>query len=239
MTEKHITDSDLDLHLRRTLQAVAATVQEVPDVAASTRRHRRGRRMLLGLGSIAIAVPLTTGAIALFGPEHVDQLPPGDVIVAGDIDGERYWMVESFHRDVCGQLMAGVEVVVEERNLIGDEWSTTGYSYGEPLPPSNDGGEVGRCGYDPTEALSNPALSFSGGTKVGDAFLWVYAVHPDVTAVRVIMDGVTQDEPVHPVDGAGYALIELPEGTSSYTVELLMGSDVVPGSKETQEVPRG
>ena len=68
--------------------------------------------------------------------------------------------------------------------------------------------------------------------------IWIYAVHPDVTALRVTIDGATEEVPVYPVDTAGYALIELPEATESYTVDLLINDDVVPGSRETRDLHR-
>jgi hypothetical protein len=63
--------------------------------------------------------------------------------------------------------MPGVELVVEERNIIGQEWSTTGYSYGEPIEVASNGREVRVCGYDTTQALADPAVSFSSGAQVG------------------------------------------------------------------------
>ncbi|HZA30123.1 MAG TPA: hypothetical protein VE462_01210 [Propionibacteriaceae bacterium] len=239
MTSKQfITDAELHQHLRRTLHAVAATIAEPPSTATSAAPHRRGRRILLGLGAIAVAAPLAAGGLFGLGPEYVDELPPGNVITTGILDGERYWMVESFHRDSCGQLMPGVELVVEERNIIGQEWSTTGYSYGEPIEVARNGLEVRVCGYDTTQALADPAVSFSSGAQVGDAMIWIYAVHPDVTALRVTIDGAAQAVPVHPVDAAGYALIELPESTKSYIVDLLINDDVVPGSRKTRDLHR-
>ncbi len=40
-----------------------------------------------------------------------------------------------------------------------------------------------------------------------------------------------------PVDGAGYALYEVPKDLETYTAELVIGDDVVPGSREVQRVP--
>jgi len=238
MTSNQFTDAELDHHVRRTLQAVAATIAEAPSTARSAALRRRGRRILLGLGAIAVAAPLAAGGLIGFGPEYVDELPPGNVITTGILDGERYWMVESFHQDSCGQPMPGVELVVEKQNIIGQEWSTTGYSYGEPIARARNGREMRTCGYDTSQALANPAISFSSGAQVGDAMIWVYAVHPDVTALRVTIDGATEEVPVYPVDAAGYALIELPEATESYTVDLLINDDVVPGSRETRDLHR-
>jgi hypothetical protein len=237
MSPKQLTDEQLDQHLRRCLHAVATSIEDAPAAATAGRSRRRGRRILFGIGAIAIAVPVAAGAIVRFGPEYVDQIPPDNVIVTDSLDGERYWMVEAFHPDQCGRTL-GVELVVEDRNIIGREWSTTGYTYGEPAPLIKDGRDVGSCGTDTTDALANPALTYSSGTNVGDGMVWVYAVHPDVTALRLTLDhSRAQQVPVHPVHGAGYAVIELPEGTKTYTIELLANGEVVPGSTETKDVP--
>jgi hypothetical protein len=62
--------------------------------------------------------------------------------------------------------------------------------------------------------------------------VWIWAVHPDVTGVRITADGDVQELPVHAVDGAGYALFEAPKDIETYTAELLVNADVVPGSAE-------
>jgi hypothetical protein len=67
--------------------------------------------------------------------------------------------------------------------------------------------------------------------------VWLWAVHPEVTAVRITVDGETENLEVHPVDGAGYALYEIPKGLGTYTAELVIGDEVVPGSREVQRVP--
>ena len=234
MTTPPLRDPDLDQHLRRTLRAVAASVEVHPrplqaaTTASPPARWKARRRALLALVAAGTAA-VTAAAVVRSGPEYVDHLPPDGVILTGKADGLRYWMVESFHDDNCGRPFTGVEVVAEDRNLIGQEWDTTGYGYGE----------VGRngCGYDATAALADPARSFSGGTFVGDAFVAVYAVHPDVDAVRLTVGGSGRDIAVHRVDGAGYALLELPPGTTDYTVSLLDGDSVVPGSTDEKTVP--
>ncbi len=227
MTQQ-LTELELDQHLRRTLRAVAATVEAEARATPRPRRRPR-RRLMVGLGAIAVAAPLAAGAVIGFGPEYVDQIPPDNVIVAGSVDGDRYWMVESFHTDACDQPTPGVELVVEQSNIIGREWNTQGVSYGE-TPASG-------CGQDVSDALADPSLSYSGGSFVGDTFLLLYAVHPDVTAVRVTTDSATQEVEVHRLDGAGYAVFEVPPETTQYTVELLIDGDVVPGSTQTRAVP--
>lgn len=231
MTPDLRCEPELDEHLRRTLRAVAATVGE-PVTPARKRRPAR-RRALVGLGAAAIALPLAAGAILGIGPEYVDDLPPDHVVMAGRVDGTRYWMVESFHTDNCGDPATGVEIVAEDANILGREWSTVGVTYGDPEPL--DAGDP--CAYDVSTALADPALSYSSGVFVGDALLWVGAVHPDVTAVRATIDGAAQEVPVHLLDGAGYYVVEVPPDTTTYRVELLIGGEVVPGSKQTRTFP--
>ena len=129
----------------------------------------------------------------------------------------------------CGEPVPGVELVEEDENLLGSEWNTVLEQYGEA---------GGNCAPDTREYLANPALYNDGGTTVGDSFVWLWAVHPDVTAVRVTMDGSSEELPVYSVDGAGYALLEIPSDVDEYTAELLIGDQVVPGSIEEQRVPQ-
>lgn len=227
----NLSGPELDERLRRTLRAVAATVGDQSTFAPG--RRRRGRRILVGFGAVAIAGALAAGAFYGVGNEYVDKMPPDNVIVAGSIDGDRYWMVESLHTDSCGEPMPGVEIVSEESNIIGQEWNTMGVNYGEPR---RLGG--GQCGFELSEALADPALSYSGGMFVGDAFVWVVAVHPDITAVRLTIDGAAKEVAVHRLNGAGYCVMALPEGTVGFTVALLIDGQLVPGSKETRSVPR-
>lgn len=231
MTNTLRTDPELDQHLRRTLRAVASTVEEAPSTV--TQKPRSRRRLLVGLGAVLVAVPLAAGAIIGIGSEYVNKMPPDGVIVTGSIDGNRYWMVEAFHTDDCDNVEPGVEIVIDDSNILGQEWNTMGHSYGEPrfLP----GG--GWCGYDVSDALADPALSYASGVFVGDAFLRSGAVHPDITAVRATIDGSTQEVAVHPRNGAGYYVLEVPADATAYTVELLIDGDVVPGSKEGRTLP--
>lgn len=228
MTRKPRSELELDEHLRRTLRAVAATV-EAGSIAAPKRR-RTGRRVMVGLGAAAVAVPLAAWAVVGVGPEYVDEIPPDNPIVTGSVDGSRYWMVEAFHKDDCGKPFPGVELVVEDRNIIGREWDTHLITYGNLAmegcrydPPSNRGAEPSR--WDSSAAL------------VDGTFVWVAAVHPDVTGVRVTIDGSSEEVEVHPVDEAGYAVYEVPEDIMTYTVEVLVDGEVVPGSAETRTTP--
>ena len=108
------------------------------------------------------------------------------------------------------------------------EWNTTGYEYGEYAESD--------CGYvnDTSRYLKNPALFNDGGAEVGDSFVWVYAVHPEVTAVRITSGDYTKDLRVYEVDDAGYAPFEIPKDMNEYTSELLINGQVVPGSEGTE-----
>jgi len=231
MTNSLLSEAELDERLRRTLRAVALTIEEVPPTKSLKRRTPR--RTMVGLGAVVVAIPLAAGAVIGFGPEYVDKIPPEGVIVAGSIDGDRYWMVEAFHTDFCDNPEPGVEIVIEDSNIMGQEWSTIGVTYGQPRW-QDDGGW---CGYDRSRYLGDPSRSNSGGVFMGDAFLWAGGVHPDVTAVRATIDGTAEQVEVHPWKGAGYYVIEVPPDTTEYTVELLIDGEVVPGTSQTRPFP--
>ncbi len=227
MTNTHLVDPEFDQHLRRTLHEVAAKVEDAPTVAPEKRRSRR--RAMVGLGAAAVAVPLAAGAIMGIGSEYVDELPPGNVIVTGSIDGSRYWMVEAFHKDDCGKPFPGVELVIEDSNIVGQEWNTLGMSFGS-FP-------VQGCSYDNSDWLADPSRWDISGTFLDESFVRMIAVHPLITAVRVTIDGSPQSVAVHRVDGAGYGIFEVPPDSTKYTVELLIDGEVVPGSRSTRAVP--
>ncbi|HWJ65089.1 MAG TPA: hypothetical protein VNT31_00285 [Nocardioides sp.] len=220
--------------VRHALATVAGTIDEADLAprglpAPGPRRRRRRWALAAGGGLVVVPAALAAGAYLQQGPEYVDQIPRSSIIVEGEADGDRYLLVESRREDACGRPVAGVELVEEDENLIGSEWNTTGSTYGVPR---EDG-----CGVDTAAWLADPALHESGGTQVGDTMVWLWAVHPDVTAVRVTAGGEPTDLEVHPVDGAGYALWEIPKDVASYRVELLVGDEVVPGSVEERTVP--
>lgn len=228
----------LALLLRHTLHTVADTLTEDDFIEAgtdTTRKPHRRRRILVGLGAVAIPVVLAAGAGAAIlreGPEYVDTIPPQDIVMRDSVDGSRYLLIESDRTDECGQPITGVELVEEKKNLLGSEWNTTGYEYGEYAETD--------CGYvnDTSRYLKNPALFNASGAEVGDSFVWVYAVHPDVTSVRITSAGYTKDLDVYEVDGAGYAAFEVPQDMDEYTSELAIDGQIVPGSQEEQKAPR-
>ncbi len=230
MTKESNTDLQLDQHLRHVLQTVANTVTPEQSTAPAGRPngrpdHRR-RRIGLVIGAAAIPVTLAAGAFLKSGPEYVDRIPRESIIVEGSVGGSEYLLVET-RRTACGQPVKGVELVEENENLLGSEWNTIGAEYGE---------RVDECRVNTKRYLANPALVNDGGTEVGDSMVWIWAVHPDVTGVRITTSADVEDLPVHTVDGAGYALFEVPKDVEMYTAELLINGEVVPGSAEVHKV---
>lgn len=85
--------------------------------------------------------------------------------------------------------------------------------------------------------LGNPARWRPSGTFVGDRFVAVAPVHPDVTELVLTIDWTEQRVTVHQVDGVGYAVFEVPQTVTAYSGELLIGAGVVPGSTQQVETP--
>jgi hypothetical protein len=227
---------DVETRLRRDLGVVAGTLG-AEHFGAPARRpvpagSRRRRRLALGVGAIAVPAALAAGALVQEGPEYVDTIDPDRIVVTGSVDGSRYLLVESDRTDACGNPVTGVELVEEDENLLGSEWNTSGYEYGEMVERA--------CGSvnDVSRFLEDPSLFTDSGVEVGDSFVWVYAVHPDVDTVRITSGDFTEDLRVHQVDGAGYAPFEIPKGMDSYTSELVIDGQPVPGSVAEQQVPR-
>lgn len=222
--------------VRHTLHTVAETLTEDAFPATTqttvTRKPHRRRRVTLGVGAVIIPLALAAAVTVREGPEYVDTIPPQDIVMRGSVDGSRYLLIESDRTDECGQPVTGVELVEEKKNLLGSEWNTTGYEYGEYTETD--------CGYvnDTSRYLKDPALFNASGAEVGDSLVWVYAVHPDVTAVRITSGDYTKDLRVYEVGGAGYARFEIPEDMSEYTSELLIDGQVVPKSAEERTVRR-
>ena len=229
MTKQSSTDLPLDEHLRHVLQTVASTVTSeegaAPAASLKSRPNNLRRRIGLVIGAAAIPVALAAAAFLRSGPEYVDQIPAESVIVEGSVGGSEYLLVET-RRTECGQPAQGVELVEESENLLGREWNTIGMQYGE---------RGGECEVDTKRYLANPALFNDSGTDVGDSLVWIWAVHPDVTGVRITTSADVEELPVHTVDGAGYALFEVPQDVDTYTAELLIDGEVVPGSAEVHK----
>lgn len=227
----------VEQRLRRTLQVVAGAVTDgAPPRTADTRSPRRRRRMAFGAGAVVVPVALAAGAVVRQGPEYVDTIPPERIVMTGSVDGDRYLLVESDRVGECGERVTGVELVEEDENLFGSEWNTTGYEYGEYVE-RRCGGHLAHVS-DATRYLEDPALFNDSGAQVGESFVWVYAVHPDVDGVRITSRDHTEELEVYDVDGAGYAPFEIPEDMTEYTSVLLVDGRVVPGSDKKRQVPQ-
>jgi hypothetical protein len=226
-------DPALDARLRRTLHAVASTITDAAapvDIEAKqhlraqsasmvrTRRDRRKRRRWLAIGLAATVAPLAAFTTLAIGPEYVNEIPPKDAFITGVQDGERYWLVPSFHQDSCGRTF-GVELLMENNNIIGKEWNTAGTTYGEPSEDHAAPG-LGCYVYDEAQWLTDPgrvsALSQRLGGKDRDGdWITLLAVHPTVSTLRVAHDGgatgdvQTQALPGRP-DGPRYAVFTTP-----------------------------
>ncbi|HEX6148570.1 hypothetical protein [Nocardioides sp.] len=229
-TRQHDVDPDLDERLRRTLEAVAATVDDEPVTVAKPRR-RRGRA--IGAGVTIAALPLAAGAWVQFGPEYVDRIPPANPIVSGSLDGERYWLVDGRDIPRCAGSPSGIELIVEEDNLVGQEWNTTGAAFGSY---TEDGCVTGRGG--PADTYHS-----DGGVVVSDGMLWMGALHSEVDEVRASLDGGEGFEvDTFQHEGDTYYLLEVPPGTAVFTVDYLVdGRPVPPPADERREhvVPTG
>ena len=223
-----LSDDQLAAQIRATLTAVADTAERAPSKRRAT---RRARRIVAGVVGASIVAGATLAAVSFgSGEEYVDRLPPDHVIASGEVGRDQYWLVESFHHGRCGNRIPGVELVVESRNLRGQEWSTTGDTYGDLDPEA--------CHVDTTGWLSDPARWRAGGQLVDGTMLVTVSAHPDVTAIRVTMDGRTTVHPAYPQDGARYAIFEVPPDVHAYTLSVMIGDDVVPRSTLTREVRR-
>jgi hypothetical protein len=229
-------DQKLEQHLRRTLAAVAATVQDTPadDSAPMPPTSRRRRRLLVGAGVTVAAIPLAAAAVVRFGPEYVDRLPPADPVVTGSLDGARYWVVDGRELPRCEGFPSGVELVVEEHNVVGQEWNTVGAFFGEPT----------RDGCAPRRPADPPehTYDFDGGVTVGDGMLWLGALHPDVDRVRVLLgEGEPFDAVTFHHEGGTYYVLEVPPRTSTFTVEYLVDGEVLvpPHGEDAEHVVPG
>ena len=231
---------DIERRLRHTLHTVAETVTEhshaSEDVPAPARRKRAGRWRIAGIGAVAIPLAVVAGAAVNEGPEYVDAISAERVVASGSVDGSRYLLIETDRTGECGEPMTGVELVEEDENLFGGEWNTSGYQYGEYVSKRCNGRREPVV--DATRYLNNPALFDQSGAQVGDSFVWVYSVHPDVEAVRVTAGDYSTDLKVYPVDGAGYAPWEMPTDLERFTSELIIDGRPVPGSRLERRAPQ-
>jgi hypothetical protein len=239
-TDELTVDPELDGRLRRTLQAVAATVPDAPDVVAfAPANRRRGRRRVLVVAGCGLAaVPLAAFMYGRLTSEYVQELPPPGVVQSGQIEGVRYWLVESFHEDVCGQPMAGVELLSDARNQVGQEWNSGGLAYGDPVD------DVAGCQtFDEDPWLADPSRAAVSWMRLGgsphdseESGPWggMVAVHPTVRYVTVHAEGLPEQRmPTTPLPddptGPRYAAVALPEdsGTVAVSATTTDGSVVI------------
>ncbi|MBB5867213.1 hypothetical protein F4553_000592 [Allocatelliglobosispora scoriae] len=232
------SDPALDARLRSTLRQVAAAA--IPPghpepaaraVTAPARRPRRRWRPALVLA--AVLVPLTAAGVVL-GREYVDQIPPKNVFYTGvAADGERYWLVPSFHDNPCDPALPhpGIEWLQEARNSVGGEWASAGFTYGD-----YDGRT---CAVDEAPWLADPGRVGVGSSRLGadeqGERLYVVGAHPTVVTLRVTVGGRTFDVGTVPVpgraDGPRYAAFPVPAG-QPIEVSMLDGAGaVVPGGR--------
>lgn len=231
----------VEQRVRLALSAVAGTVTEKGSATAPRpsvgRKSSRKRRIALGVSALTlIPVGVAAAAVVNQGREYVDTISPERIVMTGSVDDSRYLLIETERIDECGQPVTGVELVEEKENLIGSEWDTSGYEYGEPID-KRCSGRLNAVN-DASRYLKNPALFNDSGVMVGDSFLWVYSVHPDVDAVRITSADYAKDLTVYEVDGAGYSPFEVPKDMEEYTSELVIDGQVVPGSKDEWKVQR-
>ena len=228
-------DPDLERRLTRTLHAVAETVAEPGDAPGFTPSGvpavpgRRRRRVVLAAGAGLVAVPLAAFMYGRLGSEHVQELPPPGVVQSGEIDGIRYWLVESFHEDVCGQPMPGIELVSDARNRVGGEWNSVGVAYGEPV-----GHARGCQTFDEEPWLADPSRAAVSWMRLGgeptdaeESGPWgaMIAVHPTVRSVTVRAEGrAEQRVSTVPLDedpdGPRYAAVAVPEDAGRVSVSF-------------------
>jgi hypothetical protein len=225
-------DPRLEAHLRRTLHEVAHTVPGVGADARSMPAARdHGARRLRWLALIAAAaVALAAAGVTLrgadsgrpdrvitgqaIGQSRVDKLPPDGVVQSGTADGVKWWLVNSFHTDACGQPMPGLELVREDLNPVGQVWQTTGVLYGEPSSPG--------CFVEP--AIAEPDYMWSSVEQVGADRLVIMGVHPSIVTLVVSVGGgeafrvSTVVDPDRP-DGPRYAAFPAPATAGLITVE--------------------
>lgn len=235
MTAHPDTEDELAQRIRRTLDAVAATVQHDPEHhgalrAGSGGRHRR--TLLVGAAVTVAAIPLAAAAVLRTGPEFVDRIPPEDPILSGSLDGERYWVVDGRVAEVCQGSPSGIELIREGINTVGQEWDTVGAFFGEP---DTDG-----CPPDQPREPASFTHYADGGVKVaGGGMIWLGALHPEVDQVLVTLgDAEPVDAEIFQHEGGSYYVLEVPGEVSTFTVDYLIDGAVVapPAGERTEHV---
>jgi hypothetical protein len=228
-----VTDAELAVRVRTALAAVADAVGEqnappaarLQAVVADVARPARRRRAALAAGGGLAALALVASASLPGGSEDVQELPPSDALIEDSVEGVRFWLVPSFHRDVCDQPMEGVELVSGATNKVGMEWNTGGLAYGDQLET-----RPGCLQFNQASWLADPsriAVSWMRlGTDNDGPWGATLAAHPSAAAVVVDGAGI----PMHTVDalpredapdGPRYAAVGVPEDAVVVTLTVV------------------
>ena len=147
--------------------------------------------MLLASAGLAATLGLAAAGYG-FLPPH-----PETAVFSGTIEGHRWWVQPFTQPDACGGTapLWGTSTISDASNWPGKEISYGAVLYGEPVSTDRGvcAGDTAAWLEDPTKITS--ALSFlSNGGEPGVATAWSVLVAPDVTAVRVSIDGNVQPE---------------------------------------------
>jgi hypothetical protein len=226
------TDAELAARIRTTLRSVADVVPDErvawpvqPEAKPRVVRPLRRRPAVVAAGGGLAALALVAFAAVQTGSEYVQELPPADFLAEGTAEGVRFWLVPSFHRDVCGQPMQGVELVSGATNKVGREWNTGGLAYGDQTDA-----RPGCPRFDQARWLGDPSRIAVSWTRLGvdDDGPWgaTLAVHPSAASVVVAGPGLApvtaaavprEDAPA----GPRYAAVGVPEDARAVTVTVL------------------
>jgi hypothetical protein len=232
----NVTDADLEDRLRRTLVAVAATVDTTQRHADPTctlvRSHsqtgRRPARPRTVVGAAALGATtllLAAGAILSSNPDVLTRMPD-DILQRGSVDGDTWYMIPEPGTDMCGQQWPGVRVFFGSDNIINvDELGGGGMSY--RAHDHETAGCVRAAG--PEDLLDPTAVSigFMNTEEDPTRGTWVgtIGVHPDITSLVVTSPGqvpqrlTTVAVPDDPT-GPRYTVFTVPYGGRDYGVEL-------------------
>jgi len=231
-------DPRLAAHLRRTLHAVADTIDDdvhdqvgvIPEGPSATRPRTRRR-------ALALVAVLALGAVSLvgwkvFNPDAIVRIPTEEALMGGAAEeGGAWWLLPTEamtgQSSSCNPPESSVVFVSAASNRSGDEMNAGGVVYGEPSAASP-------C-HDVSSWLANPARFDIGRTRLGpsndggdESTAWGYfaTVHPSVTKVRVTAD----DHPAFEVltaplrgrpDGPRFAGFTTSPDTRLVTVQLI------------------
>lgn len=229
-----LSDPELEARIRAALTAVSETVNDEPSplrpraTAVSSDRHPSRRLVVAAAGGLS-ALALAAFAYLPTGSEYVQELPPADAISRGVADGIQFWLVPSFHTDVCNLPGEGVELISGATNKVGMEWNTGVLAYGDPTEA-----RPGCSRFDQKAWLADPTRTAITWTRLGNdnegPWAGMIAVHPSATTIVII--GPDQNEQRIPAlprqdapAGPRYAAFGLPEDAVTVTITVLDTSD--------------